>query len=387
MESIFVHAAYNRQDRPEYIEIVSKSISRTIHLFQSGTKATLKEVFEKIAKLKAFIDAAMIKGLKIGYDDIRTARLLAINNIDLCYYFEDGIKPTKDEEFKAYRNLMARCLNAYENVNQRGIFINHKRMQPVFSLETFTSRTKCSNFDLQNYPHHDCVSHERENETGVYVQLDWISADVRMAGLLSGDQGLIECFENSDPYQYMSDKAQEFGEELTRDQCKIRLLKSINSLNGHDVIVKACFPHLSNWILDVSHKLMLPDSVFHTILGRTYRLIADRSKNAIMNAMLQGSVAHGMHNVVARVQHDYPTYFVCDMHDSVVLTVPNHISVLNDVIDKVARIMINPFQGILPTNPVFPLRVNVGKRWKKWKQYKLIRRFEHDATQDSNEEA
>jgi len=106
-----------------------------------------------------------------------------------------------------------------------------------------------------------------------------------------------------------------------------------------------------------------------------------------MNAMLQGSVAHGMHNVVARVQHDYPTYFVCDMHDSVVLTVPNHISVLNDVIDKVARIMINPFQGILPTNPVFPLRVNVGKRWKKWKQYKLIRRFEHDATQDSNEEA
>ena len=385
MESIFVHAAYNRSGRPEFVEISTKAVIKRIDLFLAGSKAKLKEVFDKIDKLKGFIDSALAKNIRVGYDDVRTARLFQISNVQLCYYFEDGCKPDGDADFNRYRHLMARCINAYETINQRGIFINHKRMSPVFSLETFTSRTKCSVFDLQNYPHHDCVSHDRNDESSVYLQLDWISADVRMAGLLSGDEGLINCFSDSDPYQYMADRANEFDEVLTREQCKIRLLKSINSLNGHDVIVKSCFPGLSNWILDVSHRLMLPDSVFYTILGRAYKQIADRSKNAIMNAMLQGSVAHGMHNVIAKVQHDFPTYFICDMHDSVVLSVPNHVGVLNEVIDKVARIMVNPFNGILPDDPSFPVRVNVGKKWKKWKPYKIIRGYADDFAQDPDE--
>lgn len=385
MESLFLHAAFNRNDRPEFIEITTKSATRRIELFQIGSKTKLKDVFARINKIIEFVDIAINKRTKIGYNDVRIFRLLNIHDMDLCYYFEDGVKPTSDSEFKKYRNLMARCINAYENLNNRGIYINHKKMSPVISIETFTSRTKCSDFDLQNYPHHDCISHDKNNETDVYVQWDWISADVRMAGLLSGDDGLIDCFKDTDPYQYMSDKANDFLESLSRDQCKIRLLKAINSLHGDDPIVKSCFPKLSEWITKISYKLMIPDSEFRTILGRIYTLISDRSKNAIMNAMLQGSVAHGMHNVVSKVQHDFPTYFICDMHDSVVLAVPNHISVLNEVIDKVARIMVHPFRGILPSNPFFPVRVNVGRKWKKWKPYKIIRSYEYDFSESPDE--
>jgi hypothetical protein len=46
------------------------------------------------------------------------------------------------------------------------------------------------------------------------------------------------------------------------------------------------------------------------------------------------------------------------------------------VIDIIAPIMLYPFEGVLDSNPSFPLEVSIGKKWKKWKLHKIYRESE-----------
>ena len=59
-----------------------------------------------------------------------------------------------------------------------------------------------------------------------------------MASILSGDQQLRRAFEQSDPYSHMQDilvKRSDGDGEITRDECKLHLLKSINSIFGRHI--------------------------------------------------------------------------------------------------------------------------------------------------------
>ena len=59
---------------------------------------------------------------------------------------------------------------------------------------------------------------------------------------------------------------------------------------------------------------------------------------------------------------------LAEIHDSIVVTSPPDADAVRSTIRTVTDIMCHPFKGFLESDPVFPVRVSVGRRWKKWKQ-------------------
>ena len=102
---------------------------------------------------------------------------------------------------------------------------------------TFTGRSKTSGFPIQGTTDkHDIKL--LPDKRGYFIHFDWISADLRIASIISEDEELQESFKKSDPYDYISNI---LGEGFSRSDCKIEFLKPIYSLSP-DAPILDLFP-------------------------------------------------------------------------------------------------------------------------------------------------
>jgi DNA polymerase I-like protein with 3'-5' exonuclease and polymerase domains len=114
-----------------------------------------------------------------------------------------------------------------------------------------------------------------------------------------------------------------------------------------------------------------------SILGRKFYVHGDNeqqileSRRQVFNAQMQGSVAHAMQNSLVRIHKKYPNCILTELHDSVVLCCKSPMA--PQLIKDVSAIMLRPFDGLLENNPVFPLRVSVGNKWRNWKELRVYR--------------
>jgi DNA polymerase I-like protein with 3'-5' exonuclease and polymerase domains len=106
-------------------------------------------------------------------------------------------------------------------------------------------------------------------------------------------------------------------------------------------------------------------------LGRKFRLAHAKNELAVLNGVMQGSVAHAMQSVVWKIWKSIGTRLITEIHDS--LVVASSRQDVSDTIDLVSKVMLHPFKGIVDTNPAFPLKVSIGKKWKKWKLLRVYR--------------
>jgi len=88
---------------------------------------------------------------------------------------------------------------------------------------------------------------------------------------------------------------------------------------------------------------------------------------------MQGSVAHAMQLTIRKVWERLGHRLLMEGHDSLVVTASPDAGEIKATISAVVPIMLHPFQDVLPDNPAFPLKVSIGKRWKKWKLYATYR--------------
>lgn len=305
---------------------------------------------------KPYIDAFTDLGVEGTFDAVLSPEQLSADMADvletLCQY-----------EIKPWNRLIAKSAIVYSDLQQRGVTANLIHQTPEWSLDTYTGRSKCKGFNVQGEKD-IAIQNPQSRGDDVFICFDWSAADIRMAALLSEDPLLCDMSASGDPYAAL---AQEIV-GLSRDECKLSLLIAINQMDYSAEILKP-FPRLQEWIRECLQKLEAGIPLY-TILGRGFKYKEGGKKRAPFNATMQGSIAHAMHSVIYSIWERYQFHLVAEIHDSVVLTCPR--DMLNDMIDNVVDIMQHPFSGLIATNPVFPVRVSVGKSWRRWKFYKLF---------------
>ena len=204
-----------------------------------------------------------------------------------------------------------------------------------------------------------------------FLHFDWRGADIRIAALLSGDESLLELSEKHDPYQTVADRLNSGASDgVSRDECKIALLKAINSMNT-GLLILDLFPRLRSWIIESRRKLDAGKPLY-SILNRKFIQLPGKKPLSVFNATMQGSIAHAMQLSIRRVWEHIGERLLAEVHDSIVVTCDPTKTSMKSTIELVTGIMCRPFDGILDSNPVFPVRVSVGEAWRKWDEYKVF---------------
>lgn len=380
----FVETAFNKASRRRPIASI---------LYNSDTNdasyipyvADTREGFDNIVitKLLPILNQPVVlsnfKNYLEAIDELKRYQSIEINfagvhdTLDISSDFYEGslqqhlakrLKKLKTIQTQEWQRLAARATIAYYELQKRGVICNGTLVHPIYSIDTFSGRSKTSEFNIQGTTSDDNII-STVNTYDTFISADWIAADMRMASIISNDNALQESFKVSDPYMYIAEK---LG-NISRDDCKRSLLKGVYSLDPNNSIL-ALFPQLRQWVAASCDRLATDKSLV-SILGRRFYLDNERDDKSVVNASIQGSVAHAMQNVIVKLSAVMPHYLMTEMHDSVIVCC-NHDSAKN-VINELKAIMLHPLNGLVESNPSFPLRISVGTSWRNWKTIKEYR--------------
>ena len=271
-------------------------------------------------------------------------------------------------DVKQYQRIMANAAVVYHDLEKNGIRSEYTPLYPKWSQRTFSGRSKTLGFNLQGAT--DAVLRTLGSaDTDVLIHFDWISADIRVAAILAQDAKLFKAFESSDPYTVMMKQINDNASDekrLTRDECKTYLLESINSMDVDNIALHQVFPALGSWIKRCRATLQSENGCLSTLLGRRFCRRSAKNELAVLNGVMQGSVAHAMQTTIRRIW-EVDIRLLAEIHDSLVVESPCDSQAIRHTVDTVVSIMMYPFEGLLDSNPAFPVKVSIGRKWHKWK--------------------
>lgn len=392
MGDLYVYTIFNKNGTPRYTVTRQNNIEHVIQIYRPGAHKTIgiieqtkKEIRDKIVntvlnKHNVIINdfKSHIKQYKIVFPTTSTIDVYDINidNLQTTDNDERDVNNLKalitkisSRKPKIFEKLFANAAVVYQYLEDRGLLNNDVKVSPHWSLKTFSGRAKSSNFNIQGFTDNHVILPPGLSNDCVLIHFDWVCADIRVASILSGDKVLERSFKDSDPYTFIMNEINNNSvEKLTRDECKLLLLKSINSMDFNNDILLKIYQKLGMWIADCSSQLNRNDGYLETLLGKKFKISNSKNSLAVLNGIMQGSVAHGMQNVLRKTWERIGTRVVADIHDSLVVASPP--SEIKATIDLVVKYMTRPFEGLLPSNPYFPLKVSIGKKWRMWKLLK-----------------
>lgn len=368
-------------DNYEYFELFRQGAKKPIKAIKDNIAAINKHLLEindsgkvVVSGFKNYISCfnLPIEDMEYNIYDLHQDHLLEMQLTNNQAKDRKILKAIVDKfeckQVSEYQKHLANAAIVYQFLQNQGVIVNDTLMKPEWSLNTFSGRSKSLGFNIQGHHHNDKVRVVDSSENYVLLHFDWISADIRVASILSGDTNLGNSFIESDPYTHMVNFIN--NKDFSRDECKIFLLKSINSMSNNDVL-SDIYPKLGKWIEQCYSITRSEDGELETILGRRFKVSKSKNQLAVFNGVMQGSVAHAMHNVIRKVWNSLGSYIIADIHDSLVLSVPNEGPLIRSIIDLVSPIMMYPFAGLTDINYDFPMRVSIGKRWKDWQLFEI----------------
>lgn len=386
--------------RPRSVGVKSGDRVQIFDLYRPGSRVPVKNVWDNIEFVNNLILEAGRRGIAVVTSDfknhIRAFNLPLDRHYDAYDLHLPDIKPcqslAKDGELlkkildklaaykvKPYQKILANAAVAYQGLENRGVLHNYELVFPKWHLKGKTGRAQANGSfagrsTIQNFKEHHFIGPPGSTERDVLIHFDWISADMLVASLVSGDKKLQAAFNDSDPYAVMMAELNVGAKEpLTRKECKELLLQSINSFDVDSAALSGVFPDLGRWIIKCRKILAEPNGYLDTMLGRRFRLSNCTSRRAVLNGVMQGTVAHAMQIVIRKVWDHFGIGLVCDNHDSIIMSSPADNTAVNTIVKGVAEFMLHPFAGVLPENPVFPFKVSIGKKWRKWKLRRIYR--------------
>lgn len=360
-------------------------------MFRPGARKLFAVIDDNIAMLRGLVDKFTRLGGTVVTSDFKNHLRAFRLPLDLNYKVYDlaltDIKPTeslaKDSEVirqvltkmakqkhRSWHKVYADASIVYQDLEERGVLNNYVLEKPVWSLKTFSGRSKAMGFPIQGFTEPHYVIPPDSGPKDLLLHFDWISADIRVAALLSGDAKLEEAFLASDPYTYMMDEINRSamdGKRLDREECKILLLRSINSMDFTSVALSRIYTQLGDWIGRCKKITSEDGGYLETILGRRFRVAHAKNALAVLNGAQQGSVAHAMQHTIKRVWDKFGQRLIMEGHDSLVMAAPPDPGEIKAMVRAVSQIMLYPFDGLLPNNPAFPLKVSVGDKWRNWR--------------------
>lgn len=395
MSCIYVYTLFDpRTKRPRCIGIKSNG-NLVIHdLYRPGAGKIFKSIQKTEKIIRKLILTANAQERPIVLSDFKSHLSAFKLPLDRrAYHVYDlhlpDIKPAADqasdfsliqkilEKMEArkiypYQRIMAEAAVVYQDLENAGLIVNYMEKRPIWSQKTYSGRSKTTGFNIQGLSEPLYVTQPGWCENGTLIHFDWICADIRVASLLSQDRKLLSTFDDSDPYTTMMHELNIGSDsKISREESKRYLLKSINSMDFTSVALSEIYPGLGSWIKQC--KDLARDGLYlKTILSRKFRRAQAKNELAMLNGVMQGSVAHAMQLTIRRIWERLPTRLVAEIHDSLVMTAADSKDI-RFVIDIVAPIMMHPFEGILDENPAFQFKVSIGKKWKKWKLLEIHR--------------
>lgn len=293
-------------------------------------------------------------------------------------------------EAQPYQLVTANAAVVYSSIQRRGVLHNGILRHPIWSQNTSTGRSSASVFNIQGIGRNS--SEDIKNPTGkqddVLIHFDWISADMRVAAYFSKDESLRDSFLHSDPYVKLSSELgllldDEESNKIVRSECKLALLKSVNSMNSNNPVFNV-YHMLGKWIENCRMSLD-EGSGLSTILGREFRSFERSDRLKVFNASMQGSIANAMQSAVRRIWEEVGDRLIAEIHDSLVISCSANSKSIRDTINKVAPIMLLPFDDTnLDVSKLdFPVKVSIGKLWNSWKPLEIwrlggVERIRHD---------
>lgn len=396
MADLYVYTLFDpRSGKPRCTGIKDGDIIKVCDLYRPGAGKTINRI-DKTKKLiqqiilKANSDGRRIitsdfKSHVLCFDLPRDKRIYNVYDMHLPDILPTNSK-SKDELVitrvlekltnktpAIYHNVMANAAIVYQYLEDNGILVNSLHEHPKWSQKTFSGRSKTSGYNIQGLADNFHVVPSSGKDCDVLIMFDWICADIRAASLMSNDDLLTNSFNESDPYTVLMEALNsDSNAELTRAESKRYLLKSINSMDFTSTALTEVYPQLGQWIKRC--KALISDGKpLKTIMGRLFRPAHSKNELAVLNGVMQGSVAHAMQVSLRRIWEKIPDNIVCEIHDCLIISSPPDPQQIKALINIVAPIMSKPFEGLLNINPYFPLNVSVGNRWKQWKLCKTFR--------------
>ena len=107
-------------------------------------------------------------------------------------------------------------------------------------------------------------------------------------------------------------------------------------------------------------------NILKTVLGMP---IPREDLKSSFSGMIQGSVAEAIQSTLIRISEEIGNECILtEIHDSLVVCCSK--SDLTLVMKKIVPIMLRPFKNV---DLKFPVKVSIGKKWKRWKEYKVFR--------------
>jgi hypothetical protein len=364
--------SFDQRNRPVTTAVADGSNTVIYDLYKQDSRKLLSDVKKDVAIIrnifkqdnKIVVNDFMrhFKAFELSQDDLGPNIYdIQVSGVDPNRIAKSakGLLPYKP---RIYESLLARAAVAYAGLSAQSLVYNYGLERVDWSLETFTKRSKTLGFNLQGFTDSAKIRTSYASEKDVLVCFDWMAADIRAVAALASDEILTKSFLVSDPYSYIKEVV---GGDITRDECKLLLLKVINSLDYRDQTINAIYPRLCEWLRQQDGVLDSEGGI-QSLLGRRFSMTKDRGKLSALNGVIQGTVAHAMHRCIREVWDAYPHRLVGEIHDSIIMNCPPIGSEIMKMIKNVTRIMCRPFDGLVDRDIIFPVRISVGKKWKAW---------------------
>ena len=375
-------ALFDRKLRPIATGIRSSGKDVITPLYLSGTGRTVYDIGRSATKLYQWIEQSLLrdrtiitndfKSILTGFNFVLPRERLNVYDVflplpkivpntfeEVSYLINNMLAELQAQRLYEWQKIAANASVVYESLERQGVLVGGFHKYPKWTHRTVSGRSKNTGFNLQGTTADDPITDPQGNESDLFVNFDWRAADIRIAAILSGDEQLEKMSSELDPYLKLSEIL-----DLPRADSKRMLLRAINSIDIDNPIFQL-FTTLREWMIAQKEKLDNGHPVT-SILGREF-FNAERPRSAF-NSTMQGSIAQAMQLTIRRV---WEAHFrlLAETHDSI--TVVCSKNTIKPTIHAITSIMCRPFAGVLDDNPVFPVRISIGKNWCQWKPWRL----------------
>ena len=394
-DRICVYIQTGPADKPMACGIYRSSTKKTtiIRLFaKDQEKLTIYRLEENIKAIRKVIEYAVCNNIPIATTNFKN--VLKITGLPIDHSIKYGVydfniiipnaktsnlsdsveiiqkvlQILAQSKLQDWQRILADAAPVYQFLENRGVYVNSIKEKPQWSQMTFSGRSKTTSVNIQGFDGTLQLGNPAGGEKDIFVFFDWVAADLNVAARLSNDEVLKSTFSNSDPYTFLS---QTLGME--RDECKLSLLAAINKLDVDSPLVTEIYKDLGLWMRTAKAQLATTGKL-STILNRVFDIKTSRNGLAVLNGVLQGSIAHAMHIVVRRVWERFSSNFLVETHDSTCFTSPGAASTVESLIEGVVEIMSYPFVDIPGLDDFsFPVKVSIGNKYKQWRPIRIYR--------------
>lgn len=348
-------------------------------LFKPGTGISIYHINKNIEVISGVLNKIIANGtlvttcfkdtinafnIPIVPERLNVYDVVCDNHIDI----DDLYNRVSSSNVCEWQRVLANAEVVYEDLERRGIKHGYLDVYPRWSLDTYSGRSKTLGFNIQGSTAEDFIINPCAGRDSVFLQMDWIAADIHIAAILSGDEQLLEMCKQGDPYIAISNILSKPGDELSRNECKKALLSAINSMDDSAGIMRL-FPKLRGWIMKCRQELDNGHGL-RSILGREFVLSESRNYFSVFNATMQGSIAHLMQSCIRKIWELIGTKLLVEIHDSIIVTLnTDEIVALKD---KFIDIMCYPLRDLLGIDHKFNIRFSIGTKWQQWKLWQIV---------------